>query len=713
MRVYFSNLHRLFYILQILLGLFIIVSLIYYEPADCSYNVATDYLPNNLLGCYGSYVADILVQTVGIGSYLIGLLLLRFAYFRIKKIHIKFPILRIVSVLFCAIMFSFIYDNALQLLGSHSNCIGAFSLLIKKYTRAIEWFYIIPISSILFILSGLYAFAINLKDVWGILHRYTVTQNHSYNQKQTYTQNFGSQADAHNPIQRKVNSIQKPFSPDTESLFKIPPTDLLNKTSNQVAKLESMEQLRQNAQELLVVLSDFGIIGNIINIHQGPVVTLYEFEPSAGTKSSRVIGLADDIARSLCALSTRISTVPGRNVLGIEIPNKQRMFFNIRELLETKEYRNQDVLLPIVLGKDLNGEPYVVDLAKMPHLLVAGTTGSGKSVAINTMIFSLLYRYTPEDCKFIMIDPKMLELSMYDDIPHLLIPVVTEPSKAITALKWAVKEMENRYRMMSSLGVRNISGFNARVEEAIKTNSIPSRTVQIGFDPETGNPTYQTIPIAKDKLPFIVVIVDEMADLMLVAGKDIEASVQRLAQMARAAGIHIIMATQRPSVDVITGVIKANFPSRVSFKVTSKIDSRTILGQMGAEQLLGMGDMLYMGNASQVTRVHCPFVDDKEVMDVTSYLKSQAKPNYVMSVLESTDKDENIANPSGDMGDDDGLYRQAIQIVKKERKVSTSYIQRCLRIGYNRAAIIVERMEKEGIVSPPNHTGKREILLPE
>jgi S-DNA-T family DNA segregation ATPase FtsK/SpoIIIE len=499
----------------------------------------------------------------------------------------------------------------------------------------------------------------------------------------------------------------------TTHMDAIPSTELLKSPNNQNIKVDSSATLQQNAQQLLQVLGEFGVKGQIIDIAQGPVVTLYEFEPAAGTKSSRIIGLADDIARSLSAISTRIAVVPGRNVLGIELPNKQRAFFCLKELIETPEYNDPSLLLPLILGKDLAGKPYVADLAKMPHLLVAGTTGSGKSVAINTMIMSLLYKYTPEECKLIMIDPKMLELSAYDGIPHLLTPVVTEPGKAVVALKWAVKEMENRYRLMSTLSVRNIAGYNAKILEAAKSGKSLERTVQTGFDPETGKPIYESVPIDMEKLPYIVVIVDEMADLMLVAGKDIESSIQRLAQMARAAGIHIIMATQRPSVDVITGVIKANFPSRVSFRVTSKIDSRTILGEQGAEALLGMGDMLYMGNTSKITRVHGPFVDDSEVEKVTQYLRLTGVPEYISAVTESSEEDDDIQENLGDDTDDETIYKKAVQIVKTERKVSISYIQRCLRIGYNRAATTVDRMEREGIISPASSTGKREIFLPE
>ncbi len=473
--------------------------------------------------------------------------------------------------------------------------------------------------------------------------------------------------------------------------------------------------LRMNAELLQNVLEDFNIKGEICSIHPGPVVTLYELEPAAGVKSSRVIGLADDIARSMSAISVRAAVVPGRNVIGIEIPNKIRQTVYMREMLGTREYDKTKAALPLVLGKDIGGRPIIADLARMPHLLVAGTTGSGKSVAVNTMIMSLLYALPPEKCRFIMIDPKMLELSVYDDIPHLLSPVVTEPGKAVVALKWLVSEMEERYRAMSKLGVRNIDGYNARLGEARKKGEALMRKVQTGFDPETGKPTYEEQPLDLTDLPFIVVIVDEFADLMLVAGKDVEAAIQRLAQMARAAGIHIIMATQRPSVDVITGVIKANFPTRISFSVTSKIDSRTILGEGGAEQLLGMGDMLYMASGGQITRVHGPFSSDEDVENVVNFLKNQAEPAYLEDITEDSGDftGEGLGGMYGDAGGEkiDDLYDEAVALVARERKASTSFVQRYLKIGYNRAATIVEEMEKQGVIGPANHVGKREILV--
>lgn len=471
--------------------------------------------------------------------------------------------------------------------------------------------------------------------------------------------------------------------------------------------------LRKNADMLQTVLSDYNVRGDIASIHPGPVVTLYELEPAPGTKSSRVIGLANDIARSMAAVSVRAAVVPGRNVIGIEIPNKKRQTVYLRELFTSETYAASNAKLALVLGKDIGGHPVIADLARMPHLLVAGTTGSGKSVAINTMILSLLYRLTPAQCRFIMIDPKMLELSVYDDIPHLLSPVVTEPGKAVVALKWAVAEMENRYRAMSKLGVRNIEGYNARLAEARESGEVLMRKVQTGFDPETGSPVYEEQPLDLTELPYIVIIVDEFADLMLVAGKDVENAIQRLAQMARAAGIHLIMATQRPSVDVITGVIKANFPTRISFQVTSKIDSRTILGEGGAEQLLGMGDMLYMAAGGRVTRVHGPFVSDSEVEQVVQHLKAQGEPEYLEDVTEGEGgfgADMFGEGESSGSGVDE-MYDQAVALVAREGKASTSFIQRHLQIGYNRAARIIEEMEKQGVVTEANHVGKREVLV--
>ncbi|MGJ0509629.1 MAG: DNA translocase FtsK 4TM domain-containing protein [Methylocystis sp.] len=477
----------------------------------------------------------------------------------------------------------------------------------------------------------------------------------------------------------------------------------------------SEDILESNARVLEGVLEDFSVRGDIINVRPGPVVTLYELEPAPGIKSSRVIGLADDIARSMSAVSARVAVVPGRNAIGIELPNQRRETVYLRELIASEDFLHSNHKLAIALGKTIGGEPVIVDLARMPHLLVAGTTGSGKSVAINTMILSLLYRLKPEECRLIMVDPKMLELSVYDNIPHLLTPVVTDPKKAVVALKWAVREMEDRYKKMSKLGVRNIDGYNARVADAHKRGETITRTVQTGFDRETGEAIFEHEEMDLSALPYIVVIVDEMADLMLVAGKDIEGAIQRLAQMARAAGIHLIMATQRPSVDVITGTIKANFPTRISFQVTSKIDSRTILGEMGAEQLLGQGDMLYMAGGGRISRVHGPFVSDAEVEHVVAHLKAQGAPQYLDAITAEDDDmgDDGEAPQPGSMDAEEGgdLYDRAVAIVLRDKKCSTSYIQRRLSVGYNKAASLVERMEKEGVVSAPNHAGKRDILV--
>ena len=528
----------------------------------------------------------------------------------------------------------------------------------------------------------------------------------------------------------RVNRQNKPIKPGKKAKrdaaagprpprlqeFQLPPLTLLAepKRLNKPADL-SDDALERNARMLEGVLEDFGVKGQIIKVRPGPVVTLYELEPAPGIKSSRVISLADDIARSMSAISARVAVVSGRNAIGIELPNSKRETVYLRELLGSEAFEKTGQNLALALGKNIGGEPIFADLARMPHLLIAGTTGSGKSVGINTMILSLLYRLPPERCKLIMIDPKMLELSVYEGIPHLLSPVVTDPRKAVVALKWAVREMEERYRKMSKVGVRNIDGYNARMKQALAKGEALSRTVQTGFDPESGEPVFEAEKMELQPMPYIVVIIDEMADLMMVAGKDIEGAVQRLAQMARAAGIHVVMATQRPSVDVITGTIKANFPTRISFQVTSKIDSRTILGEQGAEQLLGQGDMLYMAGGGRISRLHAPFVADEEVEKIVAYLKSQAAPKYIEAVTEEPDEGsygEPGGMPGEGGGSGDDLYDQAVAVVLRDKKVSTSYVQRRLQVGYNKAASLIERMEKEGLISAANTTGKREILVP-
>ena len=511
------------------------------------------------------------------------------------------------------------------------------------------------------------------------------------------------------PGKRGGSMQQSPLPLGDAASFSLPPVSLLQDAIKITDGSVDADLLTKNARILESVLEDFGVRGEIMTVRPGPVVTLYELQPAPGTKASRVIGLADDIARNMSAVSVRIATIKGKNAIGIELPNKTREVVYMRELLGTQAYDKAQNGLPLILGKDIGGQPVVVNLERMPHLLIAGTTGSGKSVAIITMVLSLLYALTPEQCRFIMVDPKMLELSVYDDIPHLLTPVVTDPRKAVVALKWAVREMENRYRAMSTLGVRNIRGYNEKIAEAVRKGKPMTRRVQTGFD-EAGKPVVEEQQLDMRPLPYIVVIVDEMADLMLVAGKDIEAAIQRLAQMARAAGIHLIMATQRPSVDVITGTIKANFPTRISFQVTSKIDSRTILGEGGAEQLLGQGDMLYMAGGGRIQRAHGPFVSDEEVAAVTDFLRDLGEPDYVDSVTEDDDIAAGIPGFAGESGDD--LYDNAVNIVLRERKASTSFLQRHLKIGYNRAASLIDRMEAEGVISSANHVGKREVLVP-
>ncbi|MFN3970340.1 MAG: DNA translocase FtsK 4TM domain-containing protein [Gemmobacter sp.] len=521
------------------------------------------------------------------------------------------------------------------------------------------------------------------------------------------------------PSRRALDEAQPRlrFDDTAASGYELPPLSLLSNPATITRNSLSEDALEENARMLENVLDDYGVKGEIIAVRPGPVVTQYELEPAPGLKASRVIGLADDIARSMSALSARVSTVPGRSVIGIELPNATREKVVLREILSARDFGDSQLRLPLALGKDIAGEPVVANLAKMPHLLIAGTTGSGKSVAINTMILSLLYKLTPEECRLIMIDPKMLELSVYDGIPHLLSPVVTDPKKAVVALKWVVSEMEERYRKMSRMGVRNIEGYNGRVREALSKNEMFKRTIQTGFDDDTGDPVFETEEFQPVTIPYIVVVVDEMADLMMVAGKEIEACIQRLAQMARASGIHLIMATQRPSVDVITGTIKANFPTRISFQVTSKIDSRTILGEQGAEQLLGMGDMLYMAGGAKITRIHGPFVSDEEVEEIVNHLKSFGPPSYMSGVVEGVDEDKaddiDMVLGLSTEGGDDALYDQAIAIVARDRKCSTSYIQRKLGIGYQKAARLVEKMEEQGVVTQANHVGKREILVEE
>lgn len=735
----------------IALSLFLTIAFATHSHNDPSFHRAVDVDSiSNAAGLWGAYISAPVIQAFGFSTILPVLFLYMYGFRLLFKRPSSMNIIRL-CVLLLIIPTSSLLLSILANLSGSENAYGGLlgSFLFNEVQLKYNTHIALGASAILTSIGGIIAFNIKLKDV---LHTLKITirvllyaaaliiwsGKLCYAVIRRFARKIRRKTDGNLALDDEdeeeervipkpkaiVEIVSKPKAQENKAHiqsklrlepdeFEIPSTSLLRETTEKSKKFQLSESaLSQNSILLQKVLEDFGIQGEILKIHPGPVVTLYEFEPAAGTKSSRVIGLSDDIARSMSAISARIAVIPGKSALGIELPNAHRETVYLRELLESKTYQDSAEKLPLVLGKNIAGESVIADLSKMPHLLVAGTTGSGKSVAINTMILSLLYKHSPNDCKFIMIDPKMLELSVYDGIPHLLAPVVTEPKKAVSALKWVVKEMENRYRLMSILGVRNIDGFNKVISDAIRSGKKIEKQIQIGFDSETGKPKYETMTIDDKLLPYIVVIVDEMADLMIVAGKEIEGSIQRLAQMARAAGIHLIMATQRPSVDVITGVIKANFPTRISFQVTSKIDSRTILGEQGAEQLLGMGDMLFMRGGGRIERVHGPFVGDNEVESVTQFLKAQGTPQYVENITVDESEDSMAMLDGLDDGGDD-LYAQAVAIVLRDKKASTSYVQRCLRIGYNRAATIIERMEREGIVSEPNHVGKREILRKE
>ena len=724
-----KSLRLLIAITLISLMIFVSISIITYNKLDPSSLNAIEILNvHNFFGIYGASIADILMQIFG---YSIILPIAFFFIFAIKILNSKpnkFFIYRTLGILFGTLMFSTIFslissENIMNNVG-YGGVIGDYlkQLLLVHIEKNILLFSLITI----FILNTMICLGLTLSE-WKAICRYVVfcinmlfkcikfvvlklsSQRKKFREK-GFNENL---IEVDEPIKNKKSDIVK--SENKGDQFTLPSVDILDKISEHSNSKNSSnkERVKENSDSLKKILKDYGVKGEMLHYSVGPVVTLFELEPAAGTKASRVIGLSDDIARSMSAISTRIAVIPGKNALGIEIPNDKREIIYLRELIESKVYKINNYKLPLILGKSISGTPVITDLAKMPHLLVAGTTGSGKSVAINTMILSLLYSCTVKQCRFVMIDPKMLELSVYDGIPHLLSPVVTEAKKAVGALKWVVQEMERRYRAMASLGVRNIMGFNELLVQANKKGTTLKKVIQTGFDNETGEPTFEEVDLGNEELPYIVVIVDEMADLMLVAGKEIEGYIQRIAQMARASGIHLIMATQRPSVDVITGVIKANFPTRISFHVTSKIDSRTILGEQGAEQLLGMGDMLYMMPGGNITRVHGPFVSDLEVENVVKQLKKNNSSDYDVD-FNSLIIPENNSSSGGnfDFEDQGGgdLYQQAIKIVLDEKRPTTSYIQRRLKIGYNKAASLIEQMENDGIVSPANSQGKREIL---
>ncbi len=755
-----------FYTLTIAVSaLFCFVSLFSFHVFDNSFNTSSHEVTKNWLGTTGAYVADFLWQFLGAFAYLIPIIALMFcvktllnSFNRYWNFSLSLMVLGILQLMICSSYYQATFKATFAIA-------GVIGLLLKKALIKLfcmyfakEWFdefaFALGISGLICTISSLGISDEFIKNTYlAIKKRFFKTQNiydRSYDfVKENWLKNNNEPTKissihinemdpefddvkpllAH-PDNTEINSEPEAKDEDkseTEIVnnkkikaiknfqfnddgYTLPPIDLLSDTNINKKLFVDNQELQNQSSTLMAVLEEFGVKGEISNIRSGPVVTMFELKPAAGIKTARVIGLADDIARSMSAISARIANIPGQNVIGIELPNKKRQTVYMRDLLLHDEFKNTNSTLPLVLGQDIVGKPIIADLAKMPHLLVAGTTGSGKSVSVNAMICSILFRLSPDECRFIMIDPKMLELSVYNDIPHLLTPVVTEPKKAIVALKWAVKEMENRYRNMSKLGVRNIDGYNQRIKQARANGEVMTRRVQTGFDPDTGQAIFENQVLDLKPLPYIIVVIDEMADLMLVAGKEVEAAVQRLAQMARAAGLHLIMATQRPSVDVITGTIKANFPTRISFQVTSRIDSRTILGEQGAEQLLGQGDMLYMGGAGRLTRVHGPFMKDSDVEEIVSFLKQQGEPDYIDDVTTDT---EDLFSASGSDTPDGGdvLFNQAVDLVRTNKKVSTSSIQRHFQIGYNRAARIVDLMEKQGIVSEANHQGKREVLI--
>ncbi len=760
--------------LLLVAGLAGLVALLSYAPGDPGPNVATDRPARNLLGAPGAWVADVALATLGLAASLVALVLLGWAWRLLRDKALPRWGLRVALLPLMLLLAAVALDALPRPQGwSQAAGLGGFvgDLLHGHLTGLLALLAPLPgwvtaaLAAPLALAAFLYLIALEGGEWratgrglghglgWG-LRRTRAAGGWALGRlrRRNAPEPAASPAEARRrrlhaephlgpetmpapvpaPIPAEPAKARVEPKPKTQpgrrgreaaqgrlaletGTYEPPPLALLAEPPRGREGAQSQDALEKNARLLEGVLEDFGVKGEIVKVRPGPVVTRYELEPAPGTKTSRVVNLADDIARSMSAISVRVAVVPGSSVIGIELPNAKRETVYLRELLAAEAFEKAPGNLPLVLGKDIGGHPQMVDLARMPHLLVAGTTGSGKSVSVNAMIVSLLYRHGPEKCRFIMVDPKMLELSVYDGIPHLLSPVVTDPKKAVVALKWAVREMEERYRSMSRLGVRNIDGYNARIEQARKAGEVLTRRVQTGFDPDTGQPLYEEQPFELETLPYIVVVVDEMADLMLVAGKEVEAAIQRLAQMARAAGIHLIMATQRPSVDVITGTIKANFPTRISFQVTSKIDSRTILGESGGEHLLGMGDMLYMAHGGRISRVHGPFVSDQEVEEVVAYLKALGEPAYVEGL---TEEDEagglELPGLGGEVGGSGNeLFDKAVAMVAQHRKASTSFIQRQLQIGYNRAARLVEEMEAQGIVGPANHVGKREILLPD
>ena len=716
-----------------------------YSSLDPSFNNITDQEAQNILGFTGAKIADLLIQILGSSSYLLMLFFLTWSYRLIIFKKLPYFIINLFSSIASLLIIDLIFlTYEVQILHSFLS-LEIFNILIEPLLIKNNLYLEITLTftlSILFLTFFLIACALDQKDwktifftIWLgcklIFKNIIILSKYIFSKKQDH--NFKLDKKTNSPVEEKIEpkidfesikneSVSKYISPEkvsadiiqkkmafSEDINYTPPIiDILSTPPTVSTSLVSKEEMDTNAIRLQEILADFKIEGKIINVNPGPVVTMYELQPAPGTKASKIIGLSDDIARNMSAVSARVAVIPGKNVIGIEMPNKTQEAVFLSELFKKEKFISSQANLLLALGKDIAGNAYFADLATMPHLLIAGTTGSGKSVGINVMILSILFRLSPEECKFILIDPKMLELSVYEGVPHLITPVVTNPKKAITALKWVVKEMEGRYQKMSLLGVRNIESYNQRIKEAIKNNETISRKIPAGLNPDTGQPKYENINIDLHKMPFIVVVVDEMADLMMVAGKEIEHTIQRLSQMARAAGIHLIMATQRPSVDVITGTIKANFPTRISFQVSSKFDSRTILGAEGSERLLGKGDMLLMMGGGRTTRIHGPFVSDKEVEEIVASLKKQGLPEFIEDITK--EEDENEISLDGDDSNKDELFQQCLDIISREGKASTSLLQRKLQIGYNRAARIMDQLEDNGFISPANHVGKREVF---
>lgn len=735
-----------------LTSIFMLVSIFFFNPHDSSYNTASAEI-HNVLGGFGAVSADFVLSWFGYALPLFLIAPLVWGYHLLRLREVINPYSRIFAFGFGVFCFSVLFSLIPQTwgLGKIGGNVGVFfarhllslfnSIYVYAYGKYIFAFILFALGFLAFDFAvGItyknwfawfrkaYAFGLKVCQLlkrccqgifsFGHIFKHADDEQRVVKPKKTKERKEPKLSDSSPVAEKMATKMSVAKSKDVDDGYQKPSVNLLSMVKDKNAGQVNEKELEAIARDLENVLQEFGVNGKIVKVRPGPVVTLYELEPAPGTKTARVIGLADDIARSMSVVSVRIAVVPGSNTIGIEMPNAKRETVWLRELLEDKAFEESKNILNVVLGKDIGGRNVYADLSKMPHLLVAGTTGSGKSVGVNSMILSLLYRMRPDECKLIMIDPKMLEFSMYNGIPHLLTPVITDPAKAVIGLKWAVREMEDRYRAMAKLNVRNIVGYNQKLKELRASGEKVTRTVQTGFDKETGQPIYEEQDLDLTPLPYIVIVVDEMADLMLVAGKEVEAAIQRLAQMARAAGLHLIMSTQRPSVDVITGTIKANFPTRISFQVTSKIDSRTILGEQGAEQLLGMGDMLYMPAGQRPLRVHGSFVKDSEVEKVVEFLKSQKEPEYVEGVTEGELNEKGSSGSAvfdktgmggGDGGDED-LYMQAVEIVRNDKKASTSYIQRKLRIGYNRAASLIERMEEEGVISAADHVGRREVL---